>query len=451
MITATEIRNGESYLKVHLSRNDYYSEGESITGHWWGKGTERLGLQGKAVTETDFEAIRSNRHPATGDKLTPRNRQVAFHDVVVSAPKSFSVMAQVGGDERLAQAFEEVCRRTFQELEKFAAVRVRHGHYARSEAYRFTGNAVAAAYHHDTSRLLDPQHHYHLVFGNLSYCEEGNRWLALQRRPMMEASKRSVRQFFHRELARRTRELGYEIEWGQKGFRIKGISRELERRFSSRAIQREQFEKRYQATFGKTPDKRRIEQFIKEGKQAAVTRFSREYQAAFGRSPTEVGTSAFVQDWRSSKMAKATRQSVRAGQQARLNEGEKRNLQGLRARAENLSAREIEQEEQREQLRQDLPENKGKETSEGPGSEIQVGAGQQGVSNPSPQTAHRRSQRKRHRARPDILHSRSLAHQRMEVLRRWKRGMLLTSALRGFPGAFFAHQLTQLSRQRNQA
>ena len=46
MITARSITSGESYLKRHLTANDYYAEGESIEGEWSGQGAERLGLQG---------------------------------------------------------------------------------------------------------------------------------------------------------------------------------------------------------------------------------------------------------------------------------------------------------------------------------------------------------------------------------------------------------------------
>lgn len=179
MITSNQIRDGKAYLSVHLSANDYYSEGESVTGQWMGKGAERLGLAGE-VTEEQFQALRANLHPSTGEKLTPRSRVVAFHDVVVSAPKSFSIMAMVGGDERLVEVFQEATAKTFEELEKHAAVRVRQGEFAKTEAYRTTGNAVCAVYHHDSSRMLDPQLHAHLVFANVSYDQEREKWLAQQ-------------------------------------------------------------------------------------------------------------------------------------------------------------------------------------------------------------------------------------------------------------------------------
>lgn len=47
------------------------------------------------------------RHPITGERLTAREhkRRVAFFDVQLSAPKDVSVLAMVGGDERVRDAF----------------------------------------------------------------------------------------------------------------------------------------------------------------------------------------------------------------------------------------------------------------------------------------------------------------------------------------------------------
>lgn len=44
MITAAQISDGGWYMTHHLSSNDYYSEGETVSGFWLGKGAEKLGL-----------------------------------------------------------------------------------------------------------------------------------------------------------------------------------------------------------------------------------------------------------------------------------------------------------------------------------------------------------------------------------------------------------------------
>ena len=46
MVTGKPMTGGETYLANHLSNNDYYSEGEKVTGQWLGYGAEKLGLSG---------------------------------------------------------------------------------------------------------------------------------------------------------------------------------------------------------------------------------------------------------------------------------------------------------------------------------------------------------------------------------------------------------------------
>lgn len=328
MITVSQIRDGRAYMRNHLSANDYYSESETVVGHWHGKAAEILGIEGDKVTPEVFEALRSNRHPGIGEKLTPRSPKVAYHDFVVSAPKSVSIAAMVGGDDRVTAAFDRCVARAFGRLEEAACVRVRGGDFVRTENVRQTGNAVAAVYRHDTSRLLDPQLHTHLVFANVTWDEHSERWLALQPKQMAEESKK-IRGEFYRELAEECRKLGYGITQEAGTFRIAGIDESLEKRFSQRTLQREKFESRYQATFGEAPGKRRVEQFIKDGKGAATRRFQEEYLARFSKVPDEKMVAGFVQDWRSSKMSKAEPDQVREIQRRRMSPEQARGLDRL--------------------------------------------------------------------------------------------------------------------------
>ncbi len=97
VFTCHPIRNGESYLSQHLTANDYYAEGEHVVGVWMGQGAELLGLSGQEIGPKDaaFEALRTNRHPTTGERLTERTgrERIAFYDFQCSAPKSVSIMA----------------------------------------------------------------------------------------------------------------------------------------------------------------------------------------------------------------------------------------------------------------------------------------------------------------------------------------------------------------------
>ena len=76
MFTSAKIRNGSTYLENHLSANDYYAQGERVKGEWVGKGAESLGLSGEVRPE-DFEALRVNQRPGTGNGSPHEPRRCA--------------------------------------------------------------------------------------------------------------------------------------------------------------------------------------------------------------------------------------------------------------------------------------------------------------------------------------------------------------------------------------
>ncbi|MCI0540276.1 MAG: relaxase domain-containing protein, partial [Verrucomicrobiales bacterium] len=98
--------NAKEYFEEHLRVGDYYMKGQRVSGQWFGKGCEDLGLAGETQAE-DFLRLCDNLHPKTGDRLTQRlkttrmeagddgrqhevaNRRV-FYDFTLSPPKSVS-------------------------------------------------------------------------------------------------------------------------------------------------------------------------------------------------------------------------------------------------------------------------------------------------------------------------------------------------------------------------
>ena len=178
MLTIRAMSDGKGYSSRHLEHSDYYAEGERVVGRWEGRGAELLGLNGE-VKFQDFEALRQRLHPETGEFLRPRQSadRVApdgttqshgrhLYDFTISAPKSVSIMAVVGGDKRLMDAHEKAVAEALKELEAHAATRVRQDG---ANTDRTTGNLAVAVFHHDTSRELDPQLHTHAVAANLTY------------------------------------------------------------------------------------------------------------------------------------------------------------------------------------------------------------------------------------------------------------------------------------------
>jgi len=275
MITVGLIRDGASYLTQHLQKNDYWAEGEKeISGEWIGEAALAMGLKG-TITEKPFEALRQNKHPQTGEPLTPRDKanRVAFFDIQLSAPKDVSVLAMVGGDERVREAFVESVKITLREMERFAAVRERRGSHSTSENFRLTGNYVGGMFVHDTSRDLDPQLHAHAVLANVTWDPDRNAWMALQSVEMMRASG-YLRQVLYRELATRMRVLGYEAhEMNSHGFAIRGIEH-LRERYSKRAQHVKKLSSDFATQKGRMPTMREVEVLVKESRSFKLTEVS---------------------------------------------------------------------------------------------------------------------------------------------------------------------------------
>jgi conjugative relaxase-like TrwC/TraI family protein len=275
MITAGIIRNGANYLSQHLRKNDYWAEGEQeVQGEWIGEGAKALALAG-GVTDEAFEALRSNRNPITGEALTKlgAKKEVAFVDIQLSAPKDVSVLAMVGGDERVREAFTESIKVVLTEMERFAAVRERRGEAKMTEAFRLTGNFVGALFIHDSSRELDPQLHAHAVLANATWDATRAGWFALQPAEMLRASP-YLRQVLYRELAGRLRSLGYEpYEMSTHGFSIRGVEH-LRERFSKRANQVKKLAEDFAAEKGRQATKREVEILVRESRQDKLTEVS---------------------------------------------------------------------------------------------------------------------------------------------------------------------------------
>jgi conjugative relaxase-like TrwC/TraI family protein len=439
VITCRQIRSGQKYLTNHLSANDYYSETESIVGYWHGKGSEKLGIQGLPVSPDVFEAIRMGSHPLTGEKLKPRQSKVVFHDVVISAPKGFSIMNLVGGDERLRDAFERAAVKTFQKLESYAEVRDRRGNSYHTEKTLRTSNATAAMFIHDSSRLLDPQLHAHFVFGNLSWSEERGKWLALQPALMMEESKKWIREYFHRKLASECIRAGYKIEWLDKEgtFCFEAIPPNMEKLFSSRANQREIFRERYQKLFGVEPSKKRVGQFISDKRWEAVRRFKQEYHNFFGKQPSAQAIKDNVFHWRSDKMAKSVREKVESFQRSKLDSSAIKILDEAVAQAREARCN------QKQEVQMSEVESR---------SERIYPEEAQGTSLAKVEVKGIKQKRRKQTVAKNVLgrpkSSKLVREGKMSAVSRIRLGRGLYHALRGRPNAVIAKQLNQARRRK---
>ena len=230
----------KSYFREHLTTGDYYSEGQSVQGEWFGQGAAKLALGGP-VGESAFLALCEGKHPEADRRLTQRmnsirhqngrqalNRRV-FYDFTISPPKSVSIVA-LYQDAQIVDLHNRAVRLAMGELEKFAETRVRTS--GKNED-RITGNLVGAYFRHDTSRELDPHLHTHCVVFNATFDLKENRWKALQAGAMYRAV-RFAQEYYRHELAKGLRSLGYEIHQNLRGFEIRHVPHTLVAKFSKR-------------------------------------------------------------------------------------------------------------------------------------------------------------------------------------------------------------------------
>jgi conjugative relaxase-like TrwC/TraI family protein len=207
----------------------YYSQQRELFGEWHGKLAQELGLQGK-VSEEQFTRLANGQHPETGEQLVRHRESFEYEnedgatvktmehragwDATFSAPKSVSLTALVGGDERVRQAHRESVGVALDELERFVQARMGGNHPAET-----TGKWIAAKFEHDSARPVDgyaaPQLHTHVVFFNLTETEDGKP-RAIQPQEIYKSQKFATA-VYQSELGYRLRELGYEIQQGKNG------------------------------------------------------------------------------------------------------------------------------------------------------------------------------------------------------------------------------------------
>ncbi len=241
--TSKNSAQAKSYFAKELSRGDYYFGKDDLPGIWGGKAAQILGLSGH-TEQSVFNNLVDNIHPETGDTMTARhriNRRAGF-DISFNTPKSFSILAEYSGDERLLEAFRDAVHSTMEELETEVYTRVRKDG---SNEIRRTGNLVYSAFEHYTSRAVkghvpDMNCHMHCFVPNLTFDEVEQQWKAAEliniRRdaPYYEAR-------FHSHLSNRLTELDINIESDGKYWKIAGISKETVNKFSNRTKEIEEY------------------------------------------------------------------------------------------------------------------------------------------------------------------------------------------------------------------
>src|SRR5260221_6329576 len=122
---------------------NYWSQRGVIAGEWQGRLAEQFGLAGNVSAE-DFAKLSQGQDPQTGEQLVRQRASYEYQDAdgktvktmehragwdaTFSAPKSVSLTALVGGDERVREAHRESVRVSLDQLEHYTQSRTGGNH-----------------------------------------------------------------------------------------------------------------------------------------------------------------------------------------------------------------------------------------------------------------------------------------------------------------------------------
>lgn len=219
--------------EYYAADNYYTLENGTDQSLWDGRGAQALGLQGKVETAA-FERILEGKLPDGSQLDAARGKHRPGLDLTFSAPKSVSLVALLGKDERVVEAFRASVSQTLAWAEKNLA-QARVWQEGRQVA-ETTGNLLVATFLHDVSRELDPQLHVHAVVANATLASDG-KWHALKNDQIYQ-HQHTLGTVHNAYLRERLEALGYETVAAKNPvygeFEIAGISRRQIEAFSDR-------------------------------------------------------------------------------------------------------------------------------------------------------------------------------------------------------------------------
>src|SRR6185437_4680183 len=226
----------QSYYRSEYSSasNSYFSQGGTLRGEWHGQLTDTLALSG-SVTAEAFDRLAEGQHPQTGEQLIEHRDTIktqtgeelghrAGWDLTFNAPKTVSLTALVGEDERVRQAHQTAIRAALNETEKYVQARLGGNTPAEN-----TGKWIAATFEHDTARPVNgypaPHLHTHVVVFNMTEDARGQA-RSLQPYELFKVQSMATA-IYQNQLEYELRQMGYRIERGKNHAPdIKGYSAE---------------------------------------------------------------------------------------------------------------------------------------------------------------------------------------------------------------------------------
>jgi conjugative relaxase-like TrwC/TraI family protein len=224
------------------TQESYYTEDENVKGKWFGNQANAWGLEGE-VEQQPFERLCEGQDPRSGlqlirhvpakeyenayGEIIETSEHRAGWDATFSAPKSVSLAALVGGDERIRHAHDKSVNAALGELEQYVQARIGGNNPAET-----TGKMIAAKFEHDAARpdratgYAAPQLHTHVVIFNLTQTEAGH---IKPIQPLeLFRSQQYATAIYRTALATELQKLGYEVTVDARtgAPEIKGFSKE---------------------------------------------------------------------------------------------------------------------------------------------------------------------------------------------------------------------------------
>ncbi len=252
MSNALSAGQAETYYQQDYAnkKENYYSERGEVNGNWIGQLAEEWDLTGEVSSE-QYERLVAGQDPHTGEQLirfVPSREAVnnygeeittsehrAGWDATFSAPKSVSLAALVGDDERVRVAHRESVEKALEVFESY--IQARGGG---NKPAITTGKMIAAQFEHTAARpdhetgYAAPQLHTHVVIMNMTKTEQGE---IRSVQPLeLYRTQQYATAIYRTHLAEKLQGLGYQIEVDQRtgAPEIKGFSKEYLREASPR-------------------------------------------------------------------------------------------------------------------------------------------------------------------------------------------------------------------------
>src|SRR5690606_30895033 len=185
----------------------------------------------KAMLQGDF-----GRNVTAGRSIRKDAKARAALDLTFGAPKSITLQALIGGDERLIHANDQAVAAALAYVEQHLTMgRRKENGKSRVE---LTGNLIIDKLRHETARPTedaapDPHLHVHALLMNLTQRADGN-WVSLSNEAIFKLL-RVTDAIYQAELERNVRALGYAVRHEKNHIELAHISREQIEFFSKRS------------------------------------------------------------------------------------------------------------------------------------------------------------------------------------------------------------------------